>query len=56
MIKNIVFDMGNVVIRFERDSFIDRFGVTPEEREMLNREVFLSAEWVMLDRGTLDDE
>lgn len=56
MIKNIVFDMGNVVIRFDPARFIDRFGVSAEERELLLREVFRSAEWVMMDRGTLTDE
>ena len=56
MIKNIVFDMGNVIIRFDRDAFIDRFGVTEEERKILLREIFLSPEWVMMDRGTLTDE
>ena len=56
MIKNIVFDMGNVVIRFDPTAFIDRFGVSAEEREMLLREVFRSPEWVMMDRGTLTDE
>ena len=56
MIKNIVLDMGNVVIRFDPRAFIARFGVNEEERELLMREVFLSPEWVMLDRGTLNDE
>ena len=56
MIRNIVFDMGNVIIRFDRDAFIDRFGVTEEERKTLLREIFLSPEWVMMDRGTLTDE
>ena len=56
MIKNIVFDMGNVVIRFAPAAFIDRFGVSAEERDMLLREVFRSPEWVMMDRGTLTDE
>lgn len=56
MIKNIVFDMGNVIIRFDPRAFIARFGVNEEERELLMREVFLSPEWVMLDRGTLNDE
>ena len=56
MIKNIVFDMGNVIIRFDPAAFIDRFGVSGEEREALLREVFRSPEWVMMDRGTLTDE
>ena len=56
MIRNIVFDMGNVIIRFDRDAFIDRFGLSAGEHGILLREVFLSPEWVMMDRGTLTDE
>ena len=56
MVKNIVFDMGNVIIRFDRDLFIDRFGVSAEDHTLLLQEIFLSPEWVMMDRGTLTDE
>lgn len=57
MIKNIVFDMGNVLIYFDRDIFLDRVGLAnPEDRELLNREVYLSLEWSQMDRGSLTDE
>ena len=56
MIRNIVFDMGNVIIRFDPDAFIDRFGVSEEDHKTLIREVFRSPEWVMMDRGVLTDE
>ena len=56
MIRNIVFDMGQVLIRFDREIFLDRVGVTdPADREMLSREVFLSLEWSRMDRGSLAD-
>lgn len=54
MIKNIIFDMGNVLIRFDRDAFLDRAGVTDtEDRALLMREVYLSLEWARMDRGSL---
>ncbi len=53
MIKNILFDMGNVLIRFDRNYFMDKLGVAPEDKPLLMREVFLSVEWVQMDRGTL---
>ena len=56
MIKNIVFDMGNVVIRFDPDAFIERFGVGGEDKKTLLLEIFRSPEWVMMDRGRLTDE
>ena len=56
MIKNILFDMGNVLIHFDRNAFLDRLNVSEEDRQLLMREVFLSVEWVQMDRGTLCEE
>ena len=56
MIKNIVFDMGQVLIRFDADIFMDRIGVAPEDKPLLRREVFQSVEWSRMDRGSLTDE
>ena len=57
MIHNIIFDMGNVLIYFDRDVFLDRVGLdNPEDRELLKREVYLSLEWSRMDRGSLTDE
>jgi len=56
MIKNIVFDMGNVLIKFDRNAFLDKIGVFGEDRELLMREVYLSLEWSMMDRGSLTEE
>lgn len=56
MIRNIVFDMGGVLIRFDRDLFMERLGVPEEDKLLLMREVFLAPEWVMMDRGTLTDQ
>lgn len=52
MIRNIVFDMGNVLIRFDPDEFLDREDVTdPEDRRILREELFSSVEWAMMDLG-----
>lgn len=56
MIRNIVFDMGNVLIHYIPEVFMDRLGVPAEDRPLLAREVFSSVEWVRMDRGTLDQE
>lgn len=53
MIKNILFDMGNVLIHFDRRVFLNRLDVSEEDKQLLMREVFLSVEWVQMDRGTL---
>ena len=56
MIRNIVFDMGQVLLRFIPDLFIERLGVEGEDKKLLNREVFRSLEWARMDRGSLTDE
>lgn len=56
MIKNIVFDMGNVIIRFDPELFMVRLGLADEDRRLLKRELFVSLEWSRMDRGSLTDE
>ena len=45
MIRNIVFDMGNVLLRFDRDFFLDAVGVQDSDRRLLLNNVYLSVEW-----------
>lgn len=52
MIRTILFDMGSVLVRFEPAEFIAKLGITGDDAEALRREVFRSADWVRLDRGT----
>ena len=57
MIKNIIFDMGKVLIQFDPYYFIRRIGITNEnDTEILMREIYKSVEWSMMDRGTLTDQ
>ena len=53
MIQTIVFDMGNVLLRFDPAHFIERAGAAKEDRALLMREVFQSLEWARMDRGSL---
>jgi len=55
MIKNIIFDMGNVLIRFDRQELMERAGIAPEDRKLVNDRVFSSVEWVRLDRGSMTE-
>ena len=57
MLKNIVFDMGNVMIRFDPQYFITREGITDtEDRKLIMNELFLSLEWAQMDAGVLTEE
>lgn len=55
MIRNIIFDMGNVLLRFDKDLFAAEAGVAEEDKELLRRVVFCSTDWVKLDWGTHDE-
>ena len=55
MIRNVLFDMGQVLLTFDRRLFLDRLNITEEEKQLLLREVFLSVEWVQMDRGTKNE-
>ncbi|MBR2824235.1 MAG: HAD family phosphatase [Clostridia bacterium] len=57
MIRNVVFDMGNVLLRFEPELFMTRRGIVdPEDRDTVMREMFQSVEWVQMDMGILKEE
>ena len=53
MIRNILFDMGNVLILFDRNLFLDRLDLTREDKQTLYREVFAGVEWARMDRGSM---
>ncbi len=55
MIKSIVFDMGQVLLRFDPELFLTRAGAEGEDRVLLKREVYQSLEWARMDRGSLTD-
>lgn len=56
MIHNIVFDMGQVLIRWQPDSMITQYGLNDEEMQLLKRELFQSVEWIQQDRGIVTEE
>lgn len=56
MIRNIVFDMGQVLIRWKPTDMLDTLPLTAQERQLLLEELFQNVEWVMQDRGALTEE
>ncbi len=57
MIRNLVFDMGNVLVRWTPDSLMDWMGINDcESREELKKKMFQSPEWSLLDWGVLDED
>lgn len=53
MIKNIIFDLGNVLIKFQPKKFIKE-NVDEKYREKFFEIVFCGQEWKDLDRGVLE--
>ena len=57
MIRNIVFDMGNVILRFDPEYFMTREGILAEEdRKIVRNQLFRSAEWAMMDLGYMTED
>ena len=55
MIKNIIFDIGNVLLDFNPELYV-KSKVTEEKVEEIYKCIFQSDEWPMLDRGTISEE
>ena len=54
MIKNIVFDMGGVLIFDNAMDFLSRYIADQADKELLHRELFMSVEWKKgWDNGTM---
>lgn len=57
MIKNFIFDMGSVLIDFNKESFLDKVGVFDvDDRKLLLNEIFNSLDWSLLDRGDIQED
>lgn len=50
--QNIIFDFGNVLVKFDEQQVIGRFCPAPEDFPLMKRAIFHN--WDELDRGTID--
>lgn len=53
MIKNIVFDLGNVLISFRPTEYLDRINYPEKIKSRIISDIFESSEWKMLDNGDI---
>ena len=56
MIKNIVFDMGDVLMHFTPKAFADRYDLSESDKALLIETVFAGADWALCDWGYLTEE
>jgi putative hydrolase of the HAD superfamily len=53
MIKNIIFDLGNVLISFRPSEYFDKQNYPENIKARILSDIFESKEWAMLDKGEL---
>jgi epoxide hydrolase-like predicted phosphatase len=53
MIKNIVFDLGNVLISFNPSEYFDKKDYSENIKARILTDIFASKEWSMLDNGDI---
>ena len=56
MIRNIVFDIGNVLVDYCWQDHIAHYGFTGEKADRIARAMMLGPDWKELDRGVLSGE
>ena len=55
MIRNVILDLGGVLVTWRPQEIIDAFYTEPALRTALREHVFDHADWVEMDLGTLDE-
>ena len=53
IIKNIIFDMGRVLLQFEPYVSLNKYCENEEDKELIYKELFKGPEWIMGDEGII---
>lgn len=56
MIKNIIFDLGNVIINYNQKKIIGNFTDREDETKYIFDEIFNSPEWTLMDLGDITND
>lgn len=56
MIKNVVLDMGNVLLDYNPEFVLNMFCSSEEEKRVIDKELFNGPEWKLGDRGDIKDK
>ena len=56
MIRNIIFDMGNVLLTYDPHYIVSQLTEKDENRQLLQKAIFEAPEWAQLDAGTIEEE
>ena len=55
-IENVIFDMGNVLLRFDGMLFSRIFTKDEGDARLLNEALFANPSWALLDAGVIDED
>jgi putative hydrolase of the HAD superfamily len=55
MVKNVIFDLGGVLIEWNPDRILASYYADPQMRTIMKTALFLHPDWLQLDRGTLNE-
>lgn len=56
MIKNLIFDLGNVLVTFKPKDYLRRLGFSRKDISILTKLIFEDKRWNEFDRGTIEIE
>ena len=56
MVKNIIFDLGNVIIKGTHSSIIKQYAKNKEEKEFIEDIFLKSPEWNLMDTGMITND
>lgn len=56
MIKNIIFDVGNVLLGFDPERYLEQRGYTENEKQILRKNMFGHPLWLDADRGVIEGD
>ena len=56
MIKNVILDMGNTLLKFDPNVSLNKFCSSEEEKVNVRKALFDSKEWILGDKGEISDK
>ena len=56
MIKNLIFDIGDVLLEYRWKTMLIEHGMSEEDAVRVGTEIFRNPHWEVMDLGTVDDE
>jgi putative hydrolase of the HAD superfamily len=55
VVKNVIFDLGGVVIEWNSDRILETYYADPNVRAIMKQQMFQHPDWLELDRGTMHE-